>query len=362
METRANYVLIGACTLAGIVLGLAFFVWLAKIQIDRQYAYYYVLFENVSGLSRAADVRFSGLSVGQVVSLDLDDGGSGLVRVRIEVEADTPIHEGATAQLQAQGVTGVSLVSLSAGDASKPLLRDSAGGAVPVIQGERSVVQSLTEDAPDLLAESIKLVKEFQNIVGTENQARLTAILANVETASGAFETALTDFSSISRSVAEATGQISVFTDKLQPIANSIESALGEAEKTMTAMTGAFNQAGTTLGTADVALKTVDGAAAAAGDLIRDDGAATIAALKATVTDPAGARRVARDRGEDRARGLRRHRDARERPADRPRDHGRQPRQGDHRGDDDPRLGRLGRDQLRHAGRRRRHQARRRGA
>ena len=75
METRANYVLIGACALAGILLGLGFFVWLAKFQIDRQYAYYDVLFDNVSGLSRAADVRFSGLSVGQVVSLDLDDDG-----------------------------------------------------------------------------------------------------------------------------------------------------------------------------------------------------------------------------------------------------------------------------------------------
>ena len=49
METRANYVLIGAFTLAGIVLGLAFFVWLAKIQIDRQYAYYDVLFDERLG-------------------------------------------------------------------------------------------------------------------------------------------------------------------------------------------------------------------------------------------------------------------------------------------------------------------------
>ena len=40
METRANYVLIGACTLLAIMLGLGFFVWLAKFQVDRQYAYY----------------------------------------------------------------------------------------------------------------------------------------------------------------------------------------------------------------------------------------------------------------------------------------------------------------------------------
>ena len=98
-----------------------------------------------------------------------------------------------------------------------------------MIQGQRSVVQSLTEDAPDLLQESIKLVQDFQQIVGGENQARVAAILDNVEQASGAFETALTDFSSISRSVASATGQISAFTDKLQPIAEALTSALGKA-------------------------------------------------------------------------------------------------------------------------------------
>jgi phospholipid/cholesterol/gamma-HCH transport system substrate-binding protein len=284
METRANYLLIGACALAGIVLGLAFFVWLAKFQIDRQYDYYDVMFSDVSGLGRAGDVRFSGLSVGQVVSLELADDGSGQVRVRIEVAAGTPIREGATAQLQSQGVTGVSLVSLNPGDATRPLLRETAAGEVPVIPGQRSVVQSLTEDAPDLLAESIKLVKEFQGLVGQENQDRVAAILGNVEQASGEFQAALSDFSSISRSVAEATGQISTFTTKLDPIAASIDGALGAAQTTMASMTAAFDQAGTTLGTADTTLKSVDGAAVAAGELIRADGAATIASLKATVS------------------------------------------------------------------------------
>jgi phospholipid/cholesterol/gamma-HCH transport system substrate-binding protein len=284
METRANYLLIGATALAGIVLGLAFFGWLAKFQIDRQYNYYDVLFSDVSGLGRAADVRFSGLSVGQVVSLDLAGDGSGQVRVRIEVAAGTPIHEGATAQLQSQGVTGVSLVSLNPGDSSKPLLREMTPGEVPIIPGQRSVVQSLTEDAPDLLAESIKLVKEFQGLVGQENQDRVAAILGNTEQASGELETALSDFSTISRSVAAATGQISTFTTKLDPIATSIDDALGAAQTTMASMTAAFDQAGTTLGTADTTLKSVDGAAVAAGDLIRADGAATIAALKSTVT------------------------------------------------------------------------------
>ena len=188
------------------MLGLGFFVWLAKFQIDRQYAYYDVLFDNVSGLSRAADVtlqrplgRAGGLARHRREGLRAGAGaGRGGGR-----HADP---QGATAQLQAQGVTGVSLVSVNPGDPTKPLLREAVEG-VPVIQGQRSVVQSLTEDAPDLLAEVDQAGEGVPGLVGEENQDKVAAILANVEQASGAFETALADFSSISKSVAGATGQ-----------------------------------------------------------------------------------------------------------------------------------------------------------
>ena len=207
METRANYVLIGACALAAIVLGLGFFVWLAKLQIDRQYAYYDVLFDDVSGLSRAADVRFSGLSVGQVVVARArrDERGAGAGPDRGGGRhADPRGRDGAAA--------GAGRDRRLARLAQRRAIRRSRCCAtrregVPVIQGQRSVVQSLTEDAPDLLAESIKLVKEFQGLVGAENQAKVAAILGNVEQASGAFETALSDFSTISKSVAGATGR-----------------------------------------------------------------------------------------------------------------------------------------------------------
>ena len=38
METRANYVLIGAFALLGLIGALAFLLWLARVQVDRQYA------------------------------------------------------------------------------------------------------------------------------------------------------------------------------------------------------------------------------------------------------------------------------------------------------------------------------------
>ena len=55
METRANFILIGAFTLFGILGSLGFFLWLAKVEVDRQYAYYDVLFTDVSGLGTHFD-------------------------------------------------------------------------------------------------------------------------------------------------------------------------------------------------------------------------------------------------------------------------------------------------------------------
>jgi phospholipid/cholesterol/gamma-HCH transport system substrate-binding protein len=108
METRANFVLIGAFTLFGILGSLGFFLWLAKVEVDRQYAYYDILFTDVSGLGDAGDVRYNGLPVGQVVRLSLDRDDPGKVRVRIEIDAATPVKTDTIATLELQGVTGVS--------------------------------------------------------------------------------------------------------------------------------------------------------------------------------------------------------------------------------------------------------------
>ena len=47
---RANFILIGLFTLVTILGTLAFFVWLASVQINKQYQTYGILFEDVSAI------------------------------------------------------------------------------------------------------------------------------------------------------------------------------------------------------------------------------------------------------------------------------------------------------------------------
>ncbi len=268
METRANYILIGAVTLLGIFAGLGFFLWLAKIQVDRQFAYYEVLFDSVEGLGRASAVRYNGVDVGQVLSIELDPNDPSEVRVRIEVGAETPVKTDTTASLSSQGVTGVSFVSLSGGSTDAPLLTAASPEAVPVIESERSVVQGLIADAPDLLSEALILLRGLSEFTGPENRDAVAGILRNAEGASGRLDAALTDFSEISQTVAAATEQITLFTGRLDAIGANIDAVLVTADDTLRNASAAMAEAERTLRGATEALAAAQTAFASADAVI----------------------------------------------------------------------------------------------
>ena len=70
METRAHHLLIGSFMLAFLVAIVAFVLWLAKTEVDREVARYNIYFSgSVAGLGIGGDVRFNGIKVGSVAEL-----------------------------------------------------------------------------------------------------------------------------------------------------------------------------------------------------------------------------------------------------------------------------------------------------
>ena len=128
METRANFIIIGLFTLLGILVGFGFFLWLASVQINRQYAQYGVLFENVSGLDQSAEVLFNGVSVGSVTGIRIWEDDPSKAYVGIEIDATTPIAVDTIARLESQGVTSVAYIALSGGAPGAALLTPTPDG------------------------------------------------------------------------------------------------------------------------------------------------------------------------------------------------------------------------------------------
>ena len=154
METRAHHLLIGSFMLAFLVLIVAFALWLAKTEVDREVARYNIYFSgSVAGLGVGGDVRFNGIKVGSVSQILIYRVDTSRVRVIAEVAGDTPIKEDSEATLQLQGITGVSFVQISPGSREAAILPVVSGrdmSKYPTIRSRTSAIEALFEAAPDL--------------------------------------------------------------------------------------------------------------------------------------------------------------------------------------------------------------------
>ncbi|HIP77225.1 MAG TPA: MCE family protein, partial [Kiloniellaceae bacterium] len=116
METRANYIMVGLFVLLLAFGLLGFVLWLAKFQFEQEFARYDIVFESaVTGVKEGSAVRYQGVRVGEVISVDLDEDRPTAIRVRIEVEKRTPVRADSKATLELEGLTGGRYVLLTGG-------------------------------------------------------------------------------------------------------------------------------------------------------------------------------------------------------------------------------------------------------
>ncbi|RCW81687.1 MlaD family protein [Paracoccus lutimaris] len=233
METKANFALIGAFTILGFLGLLAFLMWFAKLEMDRQFAYYDIYFNEVSGLGVSSEVTFAGLSVGKVVDMVLTDDDNGVVRVRVEVNEDTPVRENSTAALEIQGVTGVANVAITSGTPNVPLLKRE-DGRPPVIVGNASVLETLSNEGPQMISRLNTVAEQLTVLLGDDNQTRVRNILANVEHSSANLDKALDDVSGATTAIADAAGDFKAFGDKLGTLSETAETTLNKFTETAT--------------------------------------------------------------------------------------------------------------------------------
>src|SRR6476620_9493928 len=112
METRSNYIMVGAVTVALLAGVLLFIVWLAGISNKSTKCYDVYFGHGVGGLNKGSNVSFSGVPVGQVSKISLLPNRPEFVWVRIEVDDQTPLLQGDTATRRGVGLPGVSEIQL----------------------------------------------------------------------------------------------------------------------------------------------------------------------------------------------------------------------------------------------------------
>src|ERR1700761_5061114 len=135
METKANYVAVGAFVLACVIGLVVTIMWLAGVQYAQEYSYYQTSFKGpVTGLGKGTITRYNGIDVGRIAELAFDPNDPQSVIVTLQVQPNLKIREDSVASIESQGLTGGTYVEISGGTRTSPLLTARRGQNYPVIR------------------------------------------------------------------------------------------------------------------------------------------------------------------------------------------------------------------------------------
>ena len=214
METRSNYVMVGAVTVALLIGTLLFIVWLAGLSGTSKKCYD-VYFPAVGGIAKGSNVSFSGVPVGQVTKISLLPNRPEFVWVRMEIDPQTPVLEGTTAEIHSVSLAGANEIQLNGAQRGRPPITQVGPQGCPVIPASSSGLSALLNSAPELLARIQTLTERLTELLSDKNQNAISDILENIDATSAVLRQR-------SPEMADAIGDIRVAAHNAGIAANNI--------------------------------------------------------------------------------------------------------------------------------------------
>jgi phospholipid/cholesterol/gamma-HCH transport system substrate-binding protein len=231
METRSNYVMVGAVTLAMIAGLLLFTVWIAGLNNRTNKCYDIYFAQGVSGLNKGSNVSFSGVPVGQVSQISLLPDRPEFVWVRIEVDSETPVLQGTTAQIKGVGFTGVSEIQLGgAVKGARPITQQGPQGC-PVVPASSGGLGALLNSAPELIDRIQRLTERLTELLSDKNQNSISDILENVDKTTKVLAERAPDLADAIGDARIAARQAGVAAEKWGQVADTTNGVLQENAK-----------------------------------------------------------------------------------------------------------------------------------
>ena len=219
MERNAHYAAIGLATSVLVVGLLLFIVWFAKVSLAHDYDNYRVEFVGaVRGLSKGGEVHFNGIKVGDVTDLRLQKNNANIVIATIQVTSDVPVKTDTFAQLEPQGITGVSYIQLSAGSPKAPLLKavTPVDKFPPVIHSLPSPLSELLEGSGALLTKANDALNRVNQVLSDDNIKQISATMKDVREVADELKTHKDVIAHADQAIQNANAAMQKFTELAQ--------------------------------------------------------------------------------------------------------------------------------------------------
>lgn len=263
METRANYALIGAFTLAVLAAAFMFVFWFSQASKEGAREIKIEFSSSVSGLSRGSSVTFNGVRVGEVKRIQLSPTRPGVVYASIDVSLRAPVKHDTRARLEYQGLTGVASIALAGGSNDAPPLVAGEDGLPPVIEADRSDYQNILETLQRLAGRTEAVLDNVNNLF-SENSASISRTVKNVESFSQALGENADGVKEFMKSMSEIGTTVKPLIVNLEGLVKSVETRVQavDPQKVASILDNAdslANQLNASAGKLDRLMTTLDG-------------------------------------------------------------------------------------------------------
>ena len=227
-------------------------LWLASGgNLQKKYDLYLaILEESVAGLNLNAPVKYNGVDVGKVQSIQLDPVNPERVQLIFAIERGTPIKVDTVAVLKTQGLTGIAYVELDGGAKNAAPLVATGQQKYPVIQTKPSLSTRLENILTTVLAKLDNTSSNIDSLLSRENQEAFKNILADIAIVSktiasrkAEIDAGIANAARAADNTARATQKLNPIVDKIEPVIDQLNITIAQINRSAVAIEKAGNEA-----------------------------------------------------------------------------------------------------------------------
>ena len=208
MENRSHALIAGIFTVLLAIAIIAAAMWLNRDTVQR-INYTLVTNGSVAGLNPQAAVRYRGMEVGKVDSIEFDKEKVGQILVKVGILPGTPITNATYAELGMQGLTGLAFIQLDADPNAKDVKPVPPPGRLVI---RPSLIDRFSVSGEELMVKVSSAMNQINKLLDDDKQKLLTATLTNLQSASA------------------KVGQLA---DEVQPAAKGVSALAADGRRTL---------------------------------------------------------------------------------------------------------------------------------
>ena len=241
MESKVNYSLVGLFVVLLVIASMATGWWLHTGGGKQQHTPYLVLAtDSVTGLNTDSRVYYQGVDVGYVDTIRIDRENPDKVRIRLLIDQTVPIRDDIHAQLQPQGVTGLSVLNLKGGGSGEPLATPP-DECCPVIPYEPSLFSQLEGGISDTMVRLVSVSERLDRLLRDENIEAIERTVEQLDTVTGTLADERDQMRSLLRNAARTAENTASLTAKSDRLVGHAEASLQSLDKAIVKVSGAMD-------------------------------------------------------------------------------------------------------------------------